>query len=281
MTRTVCITGATSGIGRATTLRLLDEGWQVIAAGLPADPPLPAAPQLDHLQLDLSDAASITAAAERITALTQAQGLHGLINNAGINQPAALELLSTKALRQHFEVNVIGHHALIQALLPDLRQAHGRIVNVSSLMGRVPMPLLGAYSMSKHALEALTDILRLELEPQGITVASVAMGAVSTPMTDGIAATIEEGHAQLTDEMRRRYDWLYAGMQRALTQQARQAVPVERVVGVILKALTAAKPEPRYTVDAPARGLMLMRRLAPDRVVDAILRRALGLKPPR
>lgn len=281
MTRTVCITGATSGIGRATALRLLDEGWQVIAAGLPADPPLPDAPRLHSLHLDLSDAASITAAAERVDALTGTQGLYGLINNAGINQPAALELLNTQALRQHFEVNVIGHHALIQSLLPRLRQAEGRIVNVSSLMGRVPMPLLGAYSMSKHALEALTDILRLELEPQGITVVSMAMGAVSTPMTDGMAATVEEGRAQLTDEMRRRYDWLYSGMQRALKQQSGQAVPVERVVAVIHRALMAAKPEPRYTVDAPARGLLLMRRLAPDRIADAILRRALGLKPPR
>ena len=136
------------------------------------------------VQLDVTDGESITKAADLVARHVGEAGLSGLVNNAGIAIGSPLELIPLQQLRRQLEVNVVGQIAVTQAVLPFLRQAHGRIVNMGSIAGRGTIPMMGPYSASKHALEALTDALRLELYPWGIEVSIIEPGAVATPIWD-------------------------------------------------------------------------------------------------
>lgn len=268
--KTALITGAGRGIGAETAQQLAQKGWQVWATGLPnEDMSAVSHPNIRTLALDITQEVSAVLA----PVLSQNR-LDALVNNAGINLPAPLELLTIDRLKHQFEVNVYGHLRVIQACLPVLKRTQGRIVNVSSLMGKVPMPILGAYSMSKHALEAMSDVLRLELAPFGVTVSVIEMGAIDTPMTANMGQLLEQAQS---DYGAGDYVTLYKAMQRALVQQGRGAVRVQKVAQVIVNALIAKTPQPRYVVDLPAWGLLLMKRFAPDSVADRILRVALGL----
>jgi NAD(P)-dependent dehydrogenase (short-subunit alcohol dehydrogenase family) len=229
------------------------------------------------LHVDITDPASVQAMCERVQAQTTT--LQGLVNCAGINVPAALEHLPIDRLQHQFAVNTFGTLRVTQACLPLLREGRGRVVNVSSVMGEVAMPLLGAYSMSKHALEAMSDVLRLELRPSGIRVSVVQMGAVQTPMTDHMGDLVDRAQHDLNDTQRAQTAWLYDGMRRALQTQARSAIPAQHVADVVVHALTAKRPKERYRVGVASWGLSLMQRLAPEAIRDWILRRALGLKP--
>ncbi|MCU0512039.1 MAG: SDR family NAD(P)-dependent oxidoreductase [Anaerolineae bacterium] len=280
--RSVFISGASSGIGRVAAQQLAADGWRVFAAALPdADLAALAAAtpgRLVPLPLDITDAAAVQAAADDIRRQVGHEGLHGIVNNAGIQVPGPLETLSVAALKRQFDVNLFGHVQVLQALLPLLRATGGgRIVNVSSLMGQVAMPVLGAYSMSKHALEALSDVLRLELAAWQIHVAVIEPGAIATPMTDDMGRLLEQSQAAAPEAVRGLYARLYAGMAQALRAQARQALPPEVIAACIVHALTARRPKTRYAPGAAVQGLLLLRRLAPDTVRDAILKRALGL----
>lgn len=288
--KSVFISGATSGIGLTTAQQLDAQGWRVFAAALPDDDATDlintTSDHLVHLPLDITNAQAVRDAVLKIenhAIENQAienytnEGLFAVVNNAGINHPGPIETLPIETIQQQFDVNVFGHLNVIQALLPLLRQTRGRIVNVSSIMGQVAMPTLGAYSMTKHALEALSDVLRLELAPQGITVSLVIMGAVQTPMTHQMADALINAREHLDDDMRQRYATLFDEMQEALTKQGQQAIPPQQVAQAIITALTTNTPKPRYVVDGAAKGLLMLRHLAPDAIRDTILKRALGL----
>lgn len=283
MRRQVFISGASSGIGLATAQRLSTEGWHVLAGHLPGDD-LAALHQAgidaaDCIAFDLADPEQVQAAAERISELAGEHGLNALVLSAGVHLPGPLEALPPDVLQRQFGINVFGHHELIQGLLPLMRQSGGgRLVILSSLMGRVAMPALGAYSMSKHALEAMADVLRIELNPDQITVSLIEPGAVSTPMTASMGDLIERARQQIDPALKPRYARLLDQMSQALVKQEAQAVPVSAVVDAIMRALNDNKPRSRYAVGTAASGLMLMRRLAPDTVADWILQRALGLE---
>lgn len=270
MQKTVFISGATSGIGLVTTKKLVESGWKVYAAALP-DADFGVLPEnAIPLPLDICDFASVQAASKRIEAETGC--LDGLVNNAGIQIAAPLEEVSMESLRQHFEVNVFGHLNVIQTMLPLLRKSESpRIVNVSSLMGKVAMPMLGAYSMSKHALEAMSDTLRMELAGFGIQVSLIEMGAIATPMTEKAAHALEANPSAL-------YGDLFKAMANTLRKQGQRAIPPEQVAKAILHALSAKKAKPRYVVDAATLGLFIMRKFAPDDIGDKILRWSLGLR---
>ncbi|MEX0791398.1 MAG: SDR family NAD(P)-dependent oxidoreductase, partial [Actinomycetota bacterium] len=167
----VVITGASTGIGRATAPRLAAIGFRVFAGvrkQADADSLKQEAPAVTPLILDVTDEHSIAEAATAVKAAVGANGLAGLVNNAGITVPGPLEFLPAEDLRRQFEVNVIGPIAVTQAFMPLLRAGKGRIVNVGSIGGRVSTPFLGAYSASKFAIEAISDALRVELRPWGI-----------------------------------------------------------------------------------------------------------------
>jgi NAD(P)-dependent dehydrogenase (short-subunit alcohol dehydrogenase family) len=276
----VFISGATSGIGLATAKTMIAHSWRVIGTGLPDDDFAPLrelGEKVLALPADITKAKSIAQTQEQVSAWAGEQGLQGLVNNAGIQVPGVLEMLPLDAIKYQFEVNLFGHIAMTQALLPTLRQGRGRIVNVSSIMGKVAMPVLGAYSMSKHALEAMTDVLRMELRPWGIPVIAVEPGAIATPMTDSMTSLLAQNSAQDDSDSTALYEALTEDMTKALQQQSKQAIPVEKVAQVIATALTSKKPKTRYNTDPAGAGLMLMRRLAPDSIGDTILMRALGL----
>lgn len=273
--RNVLITGATSGIGLATAKAMNQAGWHVIGTGLPGEDASALAAigeNITVLEMDISNRQSVYAAQAELQAMLDGH-LHAVVNNAGITAAGAILELPVDELRRQFEVNVFGHVQVLQAM-QTLLSNDARIVNVSSMMGGVSLPALGAYSMSKHALEALTDVLRIELANTNIQVVSVQMGAVATPLTNTIAERMEELAASEGG-----YAWLYKAMVKVLHQQSNGATKPEKVAKAIVHAVTSSKPKTRYIVGGAARGLMFMRQFSPDVIGDGILRHNLGLYP--
>lgn len=273
--RNVLITGATSGIGLATAKAMNQAGWHIIGTGLPGEDASALAAigeNITVLEMDISNRQSVYAAQAELQAMLDGH-LHAVVNNAGITVAGAILELPVDELRRQFEVNVFGHVQVLQAM-QTLLSNDARIVNVSSMMGRVSLPALGAYSMSKHALEALTDVLRIELANTNIQVVSVQMGAVATPLTNTIAERMEELAASEGG-----YAWLYKAMVKVLHQQSNGATKPEKVAKAIVHAVTSSKPKTRYVVGGAARGLIFMRQFSPDAIGDDILRRSLGLYP--
>ena len=183
--RSVLITGASTGIGRATALRLDAAGWRVFA-GVRKEEDAAAlseagSERLMPLILDITGAGQIAAAAARVEA-ESAAGLDGLVNNAGVAIPGPLETLAIEDFRRQVEVNMTAHVAVTQALLPAVRAATGRIVFISSIGGRVALPLTGAYHAAKFGIEAVGDVFRQELRPWGISVSIVEPGSIDTPI---------------------------------------------------------------------------------------------------
>ncbi len=187
-TQTILITGASTGIGRASTLALLAEGFRVFAAvrspqaadELRGAASADGASRLDTLELDVTNAEQIRSAVARVGASVGASGLWGLFNNAGISVSGPVEYVPVDSFRRQFEVNVIGQVAVTQACLPLLRKARGRILTTGSIAGFFATPALAPYSMSKYAIESFNDALRRELRPFGIEVSLLEPGAIAT-----------------------------------------------------------------------------------------------------
>lgn len=277
------ISGASTGIGRATALRLAASGWTVLAgvrdpaAGerLAAEAP---AGRIVPLALEVTDQGQIAAAVQQVreqAARLGAAGLDALINNAGIGIGGPLELLGEEDLRRQFDVNVFGQIAVTRAMLPALRSAHGRIVFVSSIGGRVAMAFTAPYAASKHAIEALADALRVELHNSRIQVALIEPGSVSTPIWDKSRG--EADRLQIPAELQAQYGKVPAALNKALADTARRGVPPEQVAETIAKALTARRMRARYLIGRDARAMLLAKRLLPDHVFDRLARRVLGV----
>jgi NAD(P)-dependent dehydrogenase (short-subunit alcohol dehydrogenase family) len=282
------ITGASSGIGRATALRLVGRGWTVLAGV--RDPAVgerlaqeSAGPgRLEALSLEVTDAAQIAQAAARVRELAAEDGgasspggLDALVNNAGIGIGGPLELLSPEDLRRQFEVNVFAQVAVTQAMLPALRRARGRIVFVSSIGGRVAMAFTAPYAASKHAIEALGDALRVELHSSHVQVTLVEPGSVATPIWDKGRAAADE--VSIPPELSEQYGHVPAAMDKVLKDTARRGVPPELVAQTIERALTAKRMKARYLVGRDAKAMLVARRLLPDLVFDRVARKALGV----
>ena len=272
--RCVLVTGASSGIGEATALRLARSGWHVLAgvrAGTDADRlRATAGDRLEPLLIDVTDSAAIAAAAEGLGD----RPLHGLVNNAGTALALPLEFLPLDQLRRQLEVNLVGHVAVTQALLPNLRSARGRIVNVGSIAGRSALPFLGAYAASKHALEAVTDALRVELRPFGITVTVVEPGTIATPIWRKGGEVFQQLAAQMPQELGELYGERMEAFREAAADAGRRAEPADEVAIVVERALTASRPKARYLVGRDARRRALLERL-PTRLRDRVYERVL------
>lgn len=278
----VLITGASTGIGRASALELNRRGWRVFAGVRREedgqDLRRHACSPLTPLRLDVTDGPSIRAAAETIARERGDAGLQGLVNNAGIVVAGPIEIVPLDDLRRQLEVNVIGQLAVTQAVLPHLRQGRGRIVNVSSVSGRVAVPYLGPYAASKFALEAMSDSLRVELAPWGIQVSLIEPGGVRTPIWQKAGADADRLGAVAPPEGLRLYERDLAVFRQATAQAAARAMPVERVVRAIVHALCARRPKTRYPLGGQPRVMILLSKFLPDRAYDFLLRRALGLR---
>jgi NAD(P)-dependent dehydrogenase (short-subunit alcohol dehydrogenase family) len=272
---TVLVTGASTGIGEATVLHLRELGFDPIAAVRKDED----AERLERhglrtARIDVTDADQIAAARDALGD----EPLAGLVNNAGIAVAAPLEFLPIDRLRQQLEINLVGQLAVTQAFLPALRRARGRIVNVSSIGGRVGLPLVGAYAASKFGLEGASDSLRRELRAQGVDVIVIEPGGVKTPIWKKGEKLADE---MIGEEMPAEAQRLYGRMierlraETAKIEQVRGMEPRE-VAEVIGTALTASRPRARYLVGRDAKARAVMARVLPDRVMDRLIGRALG-----
>ena len=288
------ITGASTGIGQATALRLARGGWTVLAGV--RDPAAgerllqelsegsavrAGGGRLIPLTLDVTDAEQISAAARRIEGeaaegSAPAQGgLDALVNNAGIAVGGPLELVPLPELRRQLEVNVVGQVAVMQAVLPALRRSRGRIVFVSSVGGRVATPFLAPYQASKHALEAFGDALRLELRTSQVRVALIEPGSVATPMWD--KGRDDADRVTIPPQLQGQYGHVPGAMSKVIEDTARRGVPPEQVAQTIEQALTARRMKARYVVGRDARAIVLLHGLLPDLLFDRVVRRAMGV----
>jgi NAD(P)-dependent dehydrogenase (short-subunit alcohol dehydrogenase family) len=269
MRGTVVISGASSGIGRASALHLRGIGFDVLAGvRREGDAPAGTTPVL----LDVTDDDAVAALAARIGD----RPLTGLVNNAGIGLGGPIEDLSVDDWRRQFEVNLFGHVAMTRALIPALRAGGGRIVNIGSIGGRTALPFVAPYTASKFAMHAFSDSLRLELRAQRIHVALLEPGAIATEIWRKGDETQDEVEAGLSPDLRDRYRKGLDGARKATTRAARNAIAPEKVAGVVEHALTARRPRARYVVGADARIQALVAHL-PAPVTDRLLRLALGI----
>ncbi|HXN38066.1 MAG TPA: SDR family oxidoreductase [Solirubrobacteraceae bacterium] len=276
----VLITGASTGIGRACTEHLDSLGFTVFAGvrkqtdadslrGIGSG-------RTQALMLDVTDSEAIVSALRSVDEAAPA-GLAGLVNNAGIAVAGPLEFVTLDDWRRQLEVNFIGQVAVIQAALPALRRARGRIVNMTSIGGRLASPFLGPYSASKYALEAITDSLRLELRPFGIAVAAVEPGAVATPIWGKGRAEAEQATANMPAQAMQLYRNGIEALPKLIAQAERSGVAPLEVARAVGHALTASRPKTRYVVGRDAKARLLLTRLLPTRVMDKIVVRGMGI----
>jgi NAD(P)-dependent dehydrogenase (short-subunit alcohol dehydrogenase family) len=267
---TILVTGASTGIGRACTLRLAALGYRTLAGvRKPADGEAlktDSAGKIEPILLDVTSAASINEA----VAAAGDQPLAGLVNNAGIATIGPLELLSIDVLRKQFEVNVIGLVAVTQAFVPLLRRGRGRIVNIGSIAGRSATPGSGAYDSTKFAVEAITDVLRMELHAWGISVSVIEPGAIATPLWEKTLKEEEEWSRQMAPERYNLYRGMMARVREETVKEARRAIPVAAVVKAVEHALTARRPKTRYLVGKDT-WLWLLLNWLPDRWRDRLI----------
>jgi NAD(P)-dependent dehydrogenase (short-subunit alcohol dehydrogenase family) len=274
----IFITGTSSGIGEACMRHLAGLGFNVFAGvRKPEDGERVAGPRIEPVIVDVTDDASVTAAAEHVRGAIGNAGLAGLVNNAGIAVAGPLEYVALDDFQRQLEVNVTGVLRTTQAMLPLIRQGgRGRIVNISSIGGRVAIPLVGPYNASKFALEGLSDSLRRELRPWGIQVALIEPGAVATPIWDKGADQAVEIERDAPPEVRERYGEVIDAIRKQSEKNRTEGVPPQEVADAVAHALTAEKPKTRYLVGRDAKTRGPMAKVMPDRLMDAAIGRALG-----
>jgi NAD(P)-dependent dehydrogenase (short-subunit alcohol dehydrogenase family) len=279
--KSVLITGASTGIGRASALRLDAEGWRVFA-GVRREEDAEslgqaASERLLPLNLDVTDTGQIAAASERITAEVGEAGLDGLVNNAGIAVPGPLEALPIDDFRRQVEVNLTAHVAVTQAMLPQVRAARGRIVFITSIGGLMAFPMFGAYHAAKFGLEAVGDVFRRELRPWGISVSVIEPGSIATEIWDRGQSEADAFLDRASDDQVELYGKSIAAYREVARQTAARGISPEKVAKAIAHALSARRPRTRYLVGADARAQAIFNRLLPDRAVDRLISRFTGL----
>jgi NAD(P)-dependent dehydrogenase (short-subunit alcohol dehydrogenase family) len=277
--RSVLVTGASTGIGRATALRLDASGWKVFAgvrreedaASLGAE----ASERLAPVFLDVTDADEIVAAAERIEAESQG-GLDGLVNNAGVAIPGPLETVPLEDFRRQLEVNLVAYVAVTQAMLPQIRLAEGRVVFLSSIGGRIAFPFGGPYHASKFGTEAIGDVFRQELRPWGLKVSIVEPGSIDTPIWERGQRTAEEIEAK-SPRTNLLYGAAIGKFRKVIEDTAERGIPPEKVAKAISHALESSRPKSRYLVGLDAKVQARLKPLIPTPLFDRIVARQLNL----
>lgn len=277
----VLITGASTGIGAACA-RHLDRLGFTVFAGVRKPEDGAALQQsgsrgLIPLILDVTDSSSIQKSHEIVSEQIRTYGLYGLVNNAGIAVASPLEAIPIPDLRRQLEVNVIGQVAVTQQFLPLIRQARGRIVNMGSIAGRAAMPLMGPYSASKFALEAITDALRLEVQQWGIHVSIIEPGAIATPIWAKSSAEAAHREVAVGAELRRLYEPMVVAVRTMVDEATKRAISSDVVAKAVEDALTAARPKTRYLVGMDAKVRALIGQVLPDRLLDRLLIKVLKL----
>jgi NAD(P)-dependent dehydrogenase (short-subunit alcohol dehydrogenase family) len=278
--RSVLVTGASTGIGRATALRLDGSGWRVFA-GVRKEADAEglrqvASPSLVPVILDVTDSAQIAAAAVQIERESDGEGLDGLVNNAGVAVPGPLETIPLEDLRHQLEVNLVAYVAVTQAMLPQIRRAEGRIVFLASIGGRIAFPFGGPYHASKFATEAIGDVFRQELRPWGIEVAIIEPGSIDTPIWERGQDKAEEIEAK-SPQTNLLYGAALDKFRKVIEDTAERGIPPEKVAKAISHALESSRPKTRYLVGLDAQLQARIQPLIPTRLFDRIVARQLNL----
>lgn len=279
--KTIVITGTSSGIGKATALRLARKGWRVFAAvrkeadahSLEAE----ANHALEPIILDVTDRDSIGAAAQEVSKRLEGRGLDGLFNNAGIGSTSPVEYMPLDKLREIFEVNLFGQIATIQAFLPLIRRAKGRIINSGSVGDYITPPFGGALAASKVAFASFSAALRLELRAQGVEVCVLEPGAIATPAVEKTLGAVEKTISSLPPEGAALYSEAMRSMTRNFAKMEKQGSPPEVVAAVVEQALTDHYPRTRYPAGKDSRKLGLLAKLLPEKLLDQAILRTFGL----
>ncbi len=278
--RAALVTGTSTGIGRATALALDERGWRVFAGvrreedaeGLRAA----ASERLSPLILDVTSPEQIAAAAEQVAAASE-NGLHGLVNNAGIAVPGPLETLPLDEFRRQLEIGLVSYVAMTQAFLPQIRGAGGRVVFLSSIGGRVTFPLNGAYHAAKYGTEAVGDVFRQELAGWGIRVSIIEPGSIDTPIWSRGEENADQvlAAAPQTEQL---YGPAIEKFRKVVRQTADRGIPPERVAKAIVHALESKRPRSRYLVGLDAKLQARLVPLIPTPLLDRLVGGQLGLR---
>lgn len=285
--RTVLITGCSSGIGRACAVELAAKGWLVFA-GVRTEKDVLSLNEVDvknvrPVLLDITQQESIDQVVNQLQEFLGSRGLNALVNNAGILVPGPMELISSEQITRQLEVNVVGSHAITKSLLPLIREAqsdsqstapmHSRIVFIGSISGRITPPNYGAYSASKHALEAIADAWRQELRPWKIAVTTIQPDAVATPIWNKTSAEISSLDPGPKSNVGASYEKELRTARRTSLAQNHTGLSTEKVVSVISKALECRWPRPYYPVGLRTRAAVIASSILPTSWMDFVLKR--------
>lgn len=280
--RSVLITGASTGIGRATALHLDSAGWRVFAGVRREEDAnsLWAARTgaLEPVTIDVTDDAAIRQAREQIEVALGGEGLTALVNNAGVAIPGPVEAIPLDEFRQQINVNLIGQVAVTQEFLPLIRKGEkGRVLFIASIGGRIAFPFMAPYHASKFAIEGLGDSLRQELAPWGIDVVVIEPGSVATDIWERGDAKGDEIVEGMTPGARELYEARLRKMQKVMEKTAGRGIEPLEAAKVIETALTAEKPKTRYLIGRDAKIQARVKKLIPDRLFDRIIAWETGL----
>ncbi|MFY1672688.1 SDR family NAD(P)-dependent oxidoreductase [Plantactinospora sp. WMMB334] len=270
MQKMIVVTGASTGIGASTARELARQGFHVLA-GVRRDRDADAirATGIEPVILDITRSEQVAALAARVG--RDPRTLHALVNNAGIQVNAPVEALPMAQWRWVFEVNLFGHVAVTQALLPALLHGKGRVINISSIGGKTAMPTYGAYAGAKFALEAVSDSLRREVAPLGVPVVVVEPGGVRTKMAARGIATANQLAADMTPEQDARYGSLIRAINALMETGTASGVTADAAAQVIAKVVMARRPRTRYTIGCDAALVIRLTRLLSDRMLDRVI----------
>lgn len=279
--KVVFMTGASSGIGHASALLLARNGFQVFAGvRKPEDGEklqAEAGNRLVPVIIDVADAESIARAAKEVTTKLEGRGLDGLANIAGMGISGPLEYVRSEDLHRVFEVNVFGQISVIQAFMPLIRKARGRIVNMSSVGAHITIPFGGVLGASKSAFGALNDALRLELRPFGIRVCVIEPASIHTPAVEKTLGHVDEIILGLPPEGARRYGDMLRRFTKVAYARETHGSPPEVVAKAVYHALRAPQPRIRYVVGRNSKPLTILPKLLSDHLLDGLLARIFGL----
>ncbi|MFE4415638.1 SDR family oxidoreductase [Streptomyces sp. NPDC056817] len=268
--RLIVVTGASTGMGASAARELARQGFHVLA-GVRRDRDADAirSTGVEPVILDITKSEHVEALAARVA--DDPRALHALVNNAGVQVNAPVEVLPMAQWRRVFEVNLFGHIAVTQALLPALLRSKGRVINISSVGGKIAMATYGAYAGAKFALEAVSDSLRREVAPLGVQVVVVEPGGVRTEMAARGIATANHLAAQMTPEHDERYGSLVRANNKLMASGTASGLTADAAARVIAKAVTAGRPRTRYTAGRDAALIMRLGRMLSDRTLDRVL----------
>lgn len=277
----VIITGSSTGIGKACALTLDKAGFQVFA-GVRKETDAKmikqeASERLTPIMIDVTDQQSIETAAKTVADAVGESGISGLVNNAGMPGGGMIEFVPIEDVRKILEVNVVGQIAVSQAFIPLLRKAKGRIVNMGSVAGRFSSPFMGTYAASKFAFEAITDSLRVELQPWGIFVSIIEPGTIATPIWDKAKSIANHMESKVPDEAKVLYGAAITTMRKMVDRVSSEGISTDYVARAVLHALTSARPKTRYLVGKDARVQAAIAKFLPDRLRDKLITRLLRL----